>query len=209
LAQLYETISRSTMVQLWTLPSALMMLAPQVQGGAVGLNPIESLVNSIPLTTSVKQEINATMAPPLKRGPTQEQREAERLARSERNRERKRRMHDAIQKMNPDPEHAERVSEKDIEAMGEDHPVLRGLSWGRSSSTNAIQYADPGQDWDAWQQAYRMLGGFIDCDHQKDSGGSGDEDGDGDEDQKGCSRWMMWAAVRTRTLYLERLCNLL
>ncbi len=31
-----------------------------------------------------------------------------------------------------------------------------------------------------------MLGGFIDCDNQKDEGS-----GDG----KGCSRWMMWAAV--------------
>jgi hypothetical protein len=195
------------MVQLWTLPSALMLLAPQVQGGAGGFKPIDSLLNSIPLTNNVNHETNATMIPPLQRGPTREKREAERQARSERNRERKRRMREAMKKVKIDPEHVQRVSEKEIEALGEDHPVLRGLGWGSSSSSNTIQYADSGKDWDAWQQAYRMLGGFIDCDHQKDGEG-GSQDGGGDDgDQKGCSRWMMWAAVRT--LYLERLCNLL
>jgi hypothetical protein len=193
------------MVQLWTLPSALMLLAPQVQVGASGVTPIESLLNSIPLTTNVNHDTNATMVPPLQRGPTKEQRSAERQARSERNRERKRRMQEAMKKVKLDPEHVQRVSKKEIEAMGADHPALRGLTWGRGSSSNTIQYADSGSDWDAWQQAYRMLGGFIDCDHQKDNEGSQD-DGDG-EDQAGCSRWMMWAAVRT--LYLDRLCNLL
>jgi hypothetical protein len=186
------------MVQLWTLPSALMplLLAPQVvQGGAVGFNPIESLLNSLPLTSNLNHETNETMVPPMQRGPTPEQREAERQARSERNRERKRRMQDAMTKMKPDPGQVERVSEEEIETMGEDHPVLRGLGWGRSSSSSAIQYADSGQDWNMWQQAYRMLGGFIDCDHEKDSDGSGDDGGD-DGEQKGCSRWMMWAAVR-------------
>jgi hypothetical protein len=115
-------------------------------------------------------------------------------------------MKEAMKKVKLDPEHVQRVSKKEIEAMGEDHPLLRGLSWGsHSSSNNAIQYADPGNDWAMWQQAYRMLGGFIDCDHNADGDdGSGD---DGDDDQEGCSRWMMWAAVRT--LYLERVCNLL
>ena len=34
-----------------------------------------------------------------------------------------------------------------------------------------------------------MLGGFIDCDNDKD-GNSGDNNGN-----SACSRWMMWAAV--------------
>ena len=205
-----EIISRSTMVQLWMLPSALMLLAPQVQGGSGSLKPIEPIFNSIPSTNNANHETNATMVPPLQRGPTPAQREAERHARSERNRERKRRMQEAMKKAKLDPDHVQRVSKKEIEAMGDDHPLLRGLSWyngGSSSSSNAINYADSGQDWAMWQQAYRMLGGFIDCDHQKDGGGSGDDGGDGDDDQMGCSRWMMWAAVRT--VYLERLCNLL
>jgi hypothetical protein len=203
-----ETISRSTMVQLWTLPSALMLLAPQVQGGAGGFTPIESLFKSFPSTTNVKHETNATMVPPLQRGPTSAQREAERHARSERNRERKRRMQEAMKKAKIDPDHVQRVSKKEIEAMGDDHPLLRGLNWynGGGSSSNAISYADSGQDWAMWQQAYRMLGGFIDCDHDKDGDDSGDDGGD-DGDQMGCSRWMMWAAVSS--LYLERLRNLL
>ena len=39
-----------------------------------------------------------------------------------------------------------------------------------------------------------MLGGFIDCDHDQDGGGSGDHNGGG-ENGGACSRWMMWAAV--------------
>jgi len=42
--------------------------------------------------------------------------------------------------------------------------------------------ADVGTAWDVWQQAFRMLGGYIDCDHPRD------------DDQSGCSRWMIWAA---------------
>ena len=46
---------------------------------------------------------------------------------------------------------------------------------------------------DKWQQAYRFLGGVIDCSNSwgggsQDSGGGGGGDG-------ACSRWMMWAAV--------------
>lgn len=49
--------------------------------------------------------------------------------------------------------------------------------------------ADPSQEYDMWQQAYRTVGAFIDCDHVvQDSHDSGNNDG------MGCSRWMMWAA---------------
>lgn len=76
-------------------------------------------------------------------------------------------------------------------------------------------YADPGYDWPMWAQAYRMLGGFIDCDWQQgeeEPGGGGeggrrdrqrrmnqngeerDLSGDGGTEDA-CGRWMMWAAV--------------
>eukprot|EP00970_Alexandrium_tamarense_P017343 scaffold9123_cov186-Alexandrium_tamarense.AAC.2 len=44
--------------------------------------------------------------------------------------------------------------------------------------------------YDKWQQAYRFLGGYIDCDF---GGGGGSHDNGGDEDGA-CARWMMWAA---------------
>jgi len=46
--------------------------------------------------------------------------------------------------------------------------------------------------YDMWQQAYRFLGGYIDCSH---SWGDGSHDsGDGNGSDEACSRWMMWAA---------------
>jgi len=45
--------------------------------------------------------------------------------------------------------------------------------------------------YDKWSQAYRFLGGYIDCANSW-GGGSGDS-GDGGEGGA-CSRWMMWAA---------------
>jgi len=78
----------------------------------------------------------------------------------------------------------------------------RGLSWfggGGTMDTDAYSagvLVDPSQEYDMWAQGYRMLGGFIDCDHAKsdddhNSGGSGDNGNAGGA----CSRWMMWAAV--------------
>ena len=83
-----------------------------------------------------------------------------------------------------------------------DDPTVRTLSWfsGGGADTGAYSsgvLADPSQDYDMWAQAYRMLGGFIDCDHDK-SEGSGDRNngnGNGRNGNGACSRWMMWAAV--------------
>jgi hypothetical protein len=132
--------------------------------------------------------------------PTPEEREAERLARRERARERQAKVAEAMKKVRPPPEQMQRVSDEELEVLRRDHPEFREL-WGSGSSKskNLIQYADPGQDYDMWSQAYRMLGGFIDCDHQK-SQGSGDhnEEGGGNNNagnNQACSRWMMWAAV--------------
>jgi len=76
------------------------------------------------------------------------------------------------------------------------HSVQRKTSWfggGDGYSYNAAlgYLADPTADYDKWAQSYRMLGAFVDCDHEK-SEGSGDNGGGGDG--SGCSRWMMWAS---------------
>jgi hypothetical protein len=98
---------------------------------------------------------------------------------------------------NVKPRDVERVSEEELESM--DSEYLRKLSWGGSKSGGELSYlVDPGEDYDMWSQAYRMLGGFIDCDNDKSDGddGGGSHDGDDGGDSGGrCSRWMMWASV--------------
>jgi len=65
--------------------------------------------------------------------------------------------------------------------------------------------ADPHVEYDMWDQAFRMLGGYIDCDpnemvenNSHDSGGGGEEGGrrveSGDDQGDGCTRWIIWAA---------------
>jgi hypothetical protein len=61
------------------------------------------------------------------------------------------------------------------------------------SSQTKGKMADPSQNYDKWAQAYRMLGGYIDCDHPKSSNKDG---GSRDSNNMACSRWMIWAAVR-------------
>mmetsp|Transcript_6157 Transcript_6157/g.15227 ORF Transcript_6157/g.15227 Transcript_6157/m.15227 type:complete len:616 (-) Transcript_6157:327-2174(-) len=126
--------------------------------------------------------------------PTSEEREAERLARRERNLQRRTKVADAMKKARPDASKIEKLSVEEVNKLSEDHPQEFRKLWGGStnSDSNLIAYADPGDDYDMWQQAYRMLGGFIDCDHQK-SEGSDDSGGDGDSGDA-CSRWMMWAS---------------
>jgi hypothetical protein len=136
--------------------------------------------------------------------PTVEEREAEREARMERNRQRRTKVVDAMKKVRPDTSKIEKVSSEELEKLSEEHPKEFRKLWGGRSSNgeNLIHYADPGDDYDMWQQAYRMLGGFIDCDHQK-SDGSGDNDGgSGDGDGEACSRWMMWASVSKKIIYI-------
>jgi hypothetical protein len=133
--------------------------------------------------------------------PTPEEREAERLARRERNRQRQAKVQEAMKKVRPQQQQGvEKLSQQEFELLQKDHPEFRRLWGGGNSNSHMIQYADPGDDYDMWQQAYRMLGGFIDCDHHKDqrSGDHGGEDGQGNNAQStGCSRWMMWASVST------------
>jgi hypothetical protein len=81
-----------------------------------------------------------------------------------------------------------------------------GSGWGGSEAFSSSVLADPSQYYDKWAQAYRMLGGFIDCDHSKseDDHHSGDNKNNNKDKQKACSRWMMWAAVSFP--YLSRRC---
>jgi hypothetical protein len=131
--------------------------------------------------------------------PTPEEREADRMARRERNEERRAKIHNAMMKARPSSEGLERVSKEEFETMQQQHPEFRKLWGGSSGNGHMIEYADPGDDYDMWQQAYRMLGGFIDCDHQKRER-SGDRNGEGNgnaQSNGACSRWMMWASVST------------
>jgi hypothetical protein len=135
----------------------------------------------------------------LKRGPSLKDMEEEDKARKERIRERKERARQKLESYHPDPAQMTRMSKEEVDKMAEkDHPWMRGLGWGSSSSSAYADFlADPTQEYDKWAQAYRMVGGYIDCDHQKDGDDhhSGDNN-NGDDNNIACSRWMIWAAVR-------------
>lgn len=81
----------------------------------------------------------------------------------------------------------------DSKAGGKDlhkHQWLRRAAWynvggggdGSYSPYDLKTMVSPGAEYDGWAQAYRMLGGVIDCDKERD------------DSEGGCARWMMWAA---------------
>uniref|UniRef100_A0A7S3LIE7 Uncharacterized protein n=1 Tax=Amphora coffeiformis TaxID=265554 RepID=A0A7S3LIE7_9STRA len=117
----------------------------------------------------------------------------ERIARKKRMRERRERARELLNKL-PPPQQAEKMSSDDVE---------RHLGWfGGSSYVSGTAYSsqvlvDPSAEYDKWAQAYRMLGGYIDCDHPKEDdhhSGSGDNNNNNNGDSNACSRWMIWAA---------------
>jgi len=79
----------------------------------------------------------------------------------------------------------------------------RRTAWWNSGADEEVAQdkvefmADSGAEYDMWQQAYRFLGMYIDCDHKKDGGDRrklGEDEGEGEGgDDNGCSRWAMWA----------------
>ena len=204
------------MLSSWiSVTAALLLLAPhsgESAAAAAGsgsssssttsqFNPIDNLFGSGGIWSARKQRMMNEMrnaSKPLMMdpfAPTPEEREAERDARRKRQRERNERVKEKMKYMKPDIKKMERVSEEELNANPE---LKRNLGWVTGgSSSQAVEYANPGDDYDMWQQAYRMLGGFIDCDHQK-SEGSGDKNDGDDGDGQFCSRWMMWAAVSYR-----------
>jgi len=90
----------------------------------------------------------------------------------------------------PPPEQLERVDAQYLRR----HLNWFGSTDGTSNSLNNL--ADPSQSYDKWSQAYRMLGGMIDCDHDKDQGSNhgGKNNNNGQTKEGACSRWMLWAA---------------
>lgn len=158
-------------------------------------NPIENLFQ--PLQNQQNESRNFQIPQgPHPNAPSAEEREKERQARRERNRQRRANVAEAMKNTRPDTSKLEKLSQEEVDNLTEKHPnEFRKLWGGSKESSSVISYADPGDDYDMWQQAYRMLGGFIDCDHSK-SEGSGDGSGDGGGgDGEACSRWMMWASV--------------
>lgn len=80
----------------------------------------------------------------------------------------------------------------------------RQLTWmGGSSSSSSAAYSesflvDPSQEYDKWAQAYRFLGGYIDCDYAWQSKNRNSRDGNNNNNNNNgndnaCSRWMIYA----------------
>ena len=117
---------------------------------------------------------------------------------------------DVFQKMpQPKAEKLEQISIEEFEMMTKTQ-TERGLGWfgdSSSSSTNggasisSQVLLDPSQYYDKWAQAYRMLGGYIDCDHDKSNNNNNQHSNDNNNNNQnnnqrtGCSRWMIWASV--------------
>lgn len=117
--------------------------------------------------------------------------------RRERVAQRRERAKQKIKEIRPDKSQLTSLSKEEVvKAVEEDQPWTRRLGWG-SDSGSVESLADSSQSYDMWQQAYRMLGGFIDCDHSKSEDDHHSGDQDQEENQYGCSRWMLWAAVST------------
>jgi hypothetical protein len=122
-------------------------------------------------------------------------RERETQERLQRTQEQRERAREKIAKTKPNVSQLEALTKEEIElySMQADQPWLR-----RALSSSAMAFASPGATYEPWQQAYRMLGGFIDCDHTKYS--SNDRHNYGyTNNGNACARWMMWASVSFRS----------
>lgn len=148
--------------------------------------------------------------PPL----TSDEKRAQAQIRSERIAQRRAsardKLKDAAKNYPPNRKDMELVQEEDLNVMYEqtvkEDPELKeeGHSWMRnlwgSSTSHYVEYpyqssfmADDTEYYDEWAQAYRLLGAFVDCGHDKD-GDSGDGGGGYYGNEGKCSRWSMWAA---------------
>lgn len=132
------------------------------------------------------------------------------LLKSKRMAERRERAKEIIAKHRPEPGQLHRMSPEEIRlvygnAVKEDpvlekqnHKWLRGLgNSGYYYGSHVPNFLAPVDEYyDPWAQGYRMLGGYIDCDHSQENnrGGSHDNRNGGDQNENTCSRWMMWAA---------------
>jgi hypothetical protein len=110
------------------------------------------------------------------------------------------------QSLNPDVEFipAEGIDPKlwqrfldQAEEEGSAAATNAGASSKVSSIYSVESFAHGGEEYDEYQQAWRLLGFIIDCNPMVDddyyAGGSGDEG-----TQDGCARYILWAAVRAK-----------
>jgi hypothetical protein len=129
--------------------------------------------------------------------------------------ERKAKAREVMKKM-PQPRQGdlERISAAEFDQMTQKHKE-RGLSWfGEGSSSSSIGsmseevLVDPSQYYDKWAQAYRMLGGYIDCDHDKSQNNNHHSNDNQQNEEEAeidaCSRWMIWASVST---FMKAVCQ--
>jgi hypothetical protein len=139
------------------------------------------------------------------------------LLKSKRMAERRERAKEIIAKHRPEPGQLHRMSPDEIRlvygnAVKEDpaldrpnHKWLRGLgNSGYYYGSHVPNFLAPvDQYYDPWAQGYRMLGGYVDCDHSKENNRRGSHDnGKNNNNEKTCSRWMMWAAVRDIIIFV-------
>ena len=83
------------------------------------------------------------------------------------------------------------------EQMKKDDPKLERPEnrWLRNNKLQAYELqdlADPSQYYDAWAQAYRMLGAYIHCDDKNNNWAY--YNNNNKNNGQGCQRWIVWAA---------------
>lgn len=169
-------------------------LAPAA--GGVLRAPLETLPSPLPINAMFPRNATSLDVRRNQRAPwTAAERDLEDKERKKRILEQRERARRKIESIQPDLSQLKLLSEDEVtQAVKDDQPWARRL-WGGSSSNDAVELADASQYYDKWQQAYRMLGGFIDCDHDKDGEDNHSGDNDNEANENGCSRWMLWAAV--------------
>jgi hypothetical protein len=102
-------------------------------------------------------------------------------------------------------QHRTRALGEDEAAEEDEQPASSTSNNRESNSQYRVQpFVEGVSDYDAYQQAWRMLGFMIDCNtvsaydqsqnnnNNKNNGHSNDNDGTGE----GCTRYVLWAAVR-------------
>ena len=136
---------------------------------------------------------------------TREELKEERQKQKERRKQRRAREQESRERRKlQQTENTEQLIGGTSENQQQQRPPLkkRNLGWFGNSGSK-IEYSetflvDPSQEYDKWAQAYRFLGGYIDCDHpwQVDEHNSHEDENRNRKNQDACSRWMIYATVR-------------
>jgi len=157
---------------------------------------------------SLKEDLGFGVGPKTAVPRSPEQKAQERILKAKRHQERRNNAKELIAKHQPEPGVLAKMNPHDVRKVygnaikadpsleEENHHWLRDLGGSYAASENPSFLASTSEYYDPFQQGYRMLGGFIDCDHGQDGSGSGDNNNNGGNNNgdETCSRWMMWAA---------------